>query len=107
MVMGVDQLLALLIETHQGQTQQRWLRRIKLQALAARQQLQLGGLIGTPAPTSVTWPTGETTGAVGPSPAGWSAAAAPGALFWKLIVDLVVWWEQARCLNAMPGPTLT
>ena len=50
MVMGVDQLLALLIETHQGQAQQRWLRRIKLQALAARQQLQLGGLIGTPAP---------------------------------------------------------
>ena len=53
MVMGVDQLLALLIETHQGQAQQRWLRRIKLQALAARQQLQLGGLIDAAAPVEL------------------------------------------------------
>ena len=50
MVVGVDQLLTLLVEAHQRQTQQRRLRRVKLQALAAGQQFQFRGLIGTPAP---------------------------------------------------------
>ena len=49
-VMGVNQLLTLLVEAHQRQTQQRRLGRIELQAFAAGQQLQLRVLIVTAAP---------------------------------------------------------
>ena len=48
--MGVNQLLTLFIQPHQRQTQQGRVRRVKLQPLAARQQLQLASLIGAPAP---------------------------------------------------------